>query len=675
MQEEEKINNKGANLAGTKILRDALWEKTVFLLDVETDDLHDVIPNILTEVDVLKDQKEIIKKALNSIIAKGPSTIEYGVALLNKTVKSLKTPVQVLVRFKEPVSFDSEEEPTCFAWILLSQTKTHPFISNVAEFFQLMHYEWFRKKANKAKDKEDLVNLYQEGLSKALNFELNTKEENNVSGICSGVKTDFLRKSKFWIDDFRAGLNVKVLASMLFMFFACAAPAVAFGALIDVLTEGNIGVIETLISTIVCGFIWSFLGGQPLIILGATGPNTFFTGMLYQLCKHYELPFLGTFFWVGMWTMLFLSISAIFNVSKLMRYFTRFTDETFATLIALIYIVQALRNTSGSLSDPSVATDSGLLTLLLATGTFVIAYILSRFRKTPYLRNSVREFLSDFGPAIAIGIMTYISLLFLDVEIGTLNIPETIQTTKERAWLLDPFTVPSWVYFGAAVPAIFLSILLWINQNIVARLVGSPEHKLKKGDSFHWDILVVAILIGLCSCFGLPWLVASTAVCINHVRSLTIVKDQKIVKTIENRVSNLGVNTLLLGSLFALSLLKVIPMSVLDGMFFYMGIAILSGGNQFVQRLRMWFIDPELLNPTHHFRAVPSKTKHLFTGIQFACLGALWLIKESSFGILFPLFVALLVPVRMLIPRFIEPEYVALLDLEESPEKFQDIGI
>jgi len=642
--------NKKSNLVATKIIRGSHWEKTLFILDVETEDLHDVIEPIIKKLDnelFDNEQKNLIKDALNTVIAKGPTTVEYSVALLNKTVKDLKNSVQVLVRFKKPFNFDSEEIPTRFAWILLSETKTHPFISSVAEFFQLMHYKWFRERAAEEKNKEGLINLYQEGLDKAVNFDLDNKKEAEISGIFSGIKNDFSRKSKFWIDDFRSGLNVKVLASILFMFFACAAPAVAFGALVDTLTEGHIGVVETLISTIACGLIWTFLGGQPLIILGSTGPNTIFIGLLYQLCKHFELPFLGTFFWVGMWTMLILCTSAIFNVSKLMKYFTRFTDETFATLIALIYIGKAIENTIGDLSNSSMPTDAGLLSLLLALGTFIIGYVLSRVRKTPYLRNTVREFLSDFGPAIAIGLMTYVSLSFVDVKIQTLNVPDSIKTTMDRAWLLDPFTVPSWIYFGAAVPAIFLSILIWINQNVVARLVGSPDHKLKKGDSFHWDIFIVGLLIGACSCFGLPWLVASTAVCINHVRSLSIVKDQKIVRTIENRLSNLGVNLLLSCCLFALYLLKLIPMAVLYGMFFYMGIAILSGGNQFVQRLRMWFIDPELLEPTHHFRAVPARKKHMFTGIQFACLAALWIIKESSFGILFPFFVALLVPVRM----------------------------
>ena len=35
------------------------------------------------------------------------------------------------------------------------------------------------------------------------------------------------------------------------------------------------------------------------------------------------------------------------------------------------------------------------------------------------------------------------------------------------------------------------------------------------------DLMIVAILIIICSLFGLPWFVAATVLSINHVRSLT----------------------------------------------------------------------------------------------------------------------------------------------------------
>lgn len=45
----------------------------------------------------------------------------------------------------------------------------------------------------------------------------------------------------------------------------------------------NIGVSETLIGTAVCGIMFSLLSGQPLIIIGTTGPLLLFDEMLFQV--------------------------------------------------------------------------------------------------------------------------------------------------------------------------------------------------------------------------------------------------------------------------------------------------------------------------------------------------------------------------------------------------------
>ena len=49
--------------------------------------------------------------------------------------------------------------------------------------------------------------------------------------------------------------------------------------------------------------------------------------------------------WVGFWTALFLLIVVAFDLSALVRYITRFTEDSFACLIALIFIYQAFRQT------------------------------------------------------------------------------------------------------------------------------------------------------------------------------------------------------------------------------------------------------------------------------------------------------------------------------------------
>lgn len=46
-----------------------------------------------------------------------------------------------------------------------------------------------------------------------------------------------------------------VLSTIIFIFFACLMPALAFGAIYDFVTDGQIGVTESLMATGICGII------------------------------------------------------------------------------------------------------------------------------------------------------------------------------------------------------------------------------------------------------------------------------------------------------------------------------------------------------------------------------------------------------------------------------------
>ena len=50
-------------------------------------------------------------------------------------------------------------------------------------------------------------------------------------GFAAGLKADVARKLPYYRSDFSDGLSAKSLASVLFIFFACFAPSVAFDAI------------------------------------------------------------------------------------------------------------------------------------------------------------------------------------------------------------------------------------------------------------------------------------------------------------------------------------------------------------------------------------------------------------------------------------------------------------
>ena len=494
------------------------------------------------------------------------------------------------------------------------------------------------------------------------------------TGFASGFLADVRRKLPFYPSDLVDGFNTKGLATILFLFFACLAPSIAFGALLAFLTDGEIGTVEAILATAVGGIVYALFSGQPLTLVGSTGPVTIFLALLYVLCRQLDVPFLPGLFWIGMWTAAIMMFLALTNTSRYIRFFTRFTDEIFGALIALIFITEAFRDIFGGFFGPEVPTSGELLALILALGTFMIALQLSRVRQKPLLTKTAREFLADFGPTIAIFGMTAAAWALRPIELEHLAVPHEFATTSGRPWLVDPMAAPTWFWFASIPIAGLAAVLLFLDQNITVRLVNSPQHRLRKGAGYNLDMAVIAVLVAICAVIGLPWVVAATVRSLNHVRSLATVRHhargEHIISVTENRLTPLVVHLLIGGSLLFLGLLREIPMSVVFGLFLFMGIASLRG-NQFADRLKLWITDPTLYPPTHYIRRVSRTVLHSFTSIQVACLAILWLVKESSYGVLFPLCIALLVPIRSGLERVFSQKDLAFLDADENPEEEQ----
>jgi hypothetical protein len=485
--------------------------------------------------------------------------------------------------------------------------------------------------------------------------------------IAGGFLDDLRRRLPHYGSDLSSGFHPKVVGSTLFLFFACLANAIAFGALTGFLTEGQIGTTEMMIATAVGGIIFALFSGQPLTILGGTGPIVIF------------LPVYG---WVGIWSGVLLMLLAVTDASALMRYFTRFTDEIFAALIAVIFIVEAVTDVSRGFRDPEVPYDQALLGLILAMGTFILARILNAIRNSPYLRWWIRDFLSDFGPAISIALMTLVAILMHEVPREHAQVPETFGTTTGRAWLVDLTAAPTWLWFAAIGPAVLAVVLLFLDQNITTRLVNARHHRLRKGSGYHLDLFIVGLIVATGSLFGLPWIVAATVHSLNHVRSLADHKvsevggerKEVIVSVRENRISPLAIHVGIGASLLFLPIVQLIPMSVLFGLFLYMGFTTLAG-NEFFERFRLWLMDPRLYPKTHHFIGkVPNRVIHTFTAIQVATLAVLWILKSSPLGLLFPILIGALVPIRGQLSRFFEPEHLASLDADEEAEILEETG-
>ncbi|KFO88591.1 Electroneutral sodium bicarbonate exchanger 1, partial [Buceros rhinoceros silvestris] len=161
-----------------------------------------------------------------------------------------------------------------------------------------------------------------------------------------GLVLDVKRKAPWFWSDFRDGLSLQCLASILFLYCACMSPVITFGGLLGEATNGHISAMESLLGASMTGVVFSLFAGQPLTILGSTGPVLVFEKILYKFCKDYRLSYLSLRACIGLWTSFFCMVLVATDASSLVCYITRFTEEAFAALICIIFIYEALEKLS-----------------------------------------------------------------------------------------------------------------------------------------------------------------------------------------------------------------------------------------------------------------------------------------------------------------------------------------
>ncbi|CAF3643219.1 unnamed protein product [Rotaria sordida] len=539
---------------------------------------------------------------------------------------------------------------------------------------------------------------------------------------CGGLITDIKRKARFYLSDITDAISFQSVAAIIFLYFACLSPIITFGGLLSKATDNNMAAIESLLSGALCGILYHLFAGQPLTILGSTGPVLVFETIVNHFCRSQGYDYMNFRCWIGLWTATILLIMVVTDASYLVKYITRFTEESFAALIGIIFIYEAFdkmieinsqqpvrlhttkilpsnctcikendtlnRTKQMTISDcfknqsykffgecdniykKTYIPDVFLFSILLFASTFVLAYTLKNFKFSRFLPMSIRSKVSDFGVVIAIFLNVFFDYL-IGLDTPKLKVPRKFATTKEdRGWIINPFGKnPPYMWFAAILPALLATILIFMDQQITAVIINRKENKLKKGCGYHLDLLIVSVCIGINSILGLPWFVAATVLSINHVIALKLESETaapgekpKFLGVREQRVTGFVVFLFIGLSVFLTKILSFIPMPVLYGVFLYMGISSMKE-IQLISRILLIFM-PEKYQPDYvYLRHVRTRRVHLFTLIQLSCLALLWIIKSiQSISILFPIMVLALVGARKLMDYLFTQRELEYLD-------------
>jgi hypothetical protein len=357
-----------------------------------------------------------------------------------------------------------------------------------------------------------------------------------------------------------------------------------------------------------------------------------------------------------------------------------------------------------------------------------VAFQLRKFKFSPFLPNQTcRNTITDFAVVISILIWSLIGNAFQDIPIEKLNVPSKISPTFQccdascttswpnecygqeapygyRSWVVNLSDVngKTWVPFMAAGPALLAFVLVFLDDGITWHLINHPSHKLKHGDAYNWDTIVIGAFVLVNSILGLPWLVAATVRSLNHIHAMAEkLPDGTFVSVHETRLSNLGIHLLVLVTIFALDVLKLIPVPVLYGVFLFMvslifilypllcfstttyirGLTISIvyllqglvslGTNQFWGRMLMFFMQPSKYPVQPYTQFMATKRMHLFTAIQLFFFAALYVVKSIKvIAIAFPILIALCIPVRVyLLPKIFTRDELILIDSDPDQVK------
>uniref|UniRef100_A0A8C6BL85 Anion exchange protein n=1 Tax=Monodon monoceros TaxID=40151 RepID=A0A8C6BL85_MONMO len=532
-------------------------------------------------------------------------------------------------------------------------------------------------------------------------------------GLCLDVK----RKLPWFPSDFYDGFHIQSISAILFIYLGCITNAITFGGLLGDATDNYQGVMESFLGTAMAGSLFCLFSGQPLIILSSTGPILIFEKLLFDFSKGNGLDYMEFRLWIGLHSAVQCLILVATDASFIIKYITRFTEEGFSTLISFIFIYDAIKKMIGAFKyypinmnfKPDsitiykcecVAPDTANTTAFNASATSppntnTSLYNPLNLTALDWSLLSKKECLNYGGRLLGnscqfipdLALMSFI--LFFGTYSMTLTLKKfkfsryfpTKPTRPDRGWFVAPFGKnPWWVYLVSILPALLVTILIFMDQQITAVIVNRKENKLRKAAGYHLDLFWVGILMALCSFMGLPWYVAATVISIAHIDSLKMETETsapgeqpQFLGVREQRVTGTIVFILTGISVFLAPILQYIPLPVLYGVFLYMGVASLNG-IQFWDRCKL-FLMPAKHQPDHAFlRHVPLRRIHLFTLVQILCLAVLWILKSTMAAIIFPVMILGLIIVRRLLDLIFSQHDLAWIDniLPEKEKKEAD---
>jgi hypothetical protein len=523
----------------------------------------------------------------------------------------------------------------------------------------------------------------------------NTAKIQFLTGMIGDLKT----RAPHYLNDWQKPRSIgKVANAALFAFVIQLIPALIFAFLLDRQTDGKFACTEVLMSTGIIGVMYALLSGQPLTLLGVSGPVAILLGASHHLAEQFEADYFTFFWWTCIWTSILHVISAIFGLVNYAWYITPFTSQIFEFFVAISFLYQSISDLVNPIHLATVQTEEersgAYASLLIGLLTFIICWKLHFAETWVYFTRQTRTFLATYNLLIVFVVMTGLSYL-----------PGVAQSTDgahgiERihvdmsSWELPTLHPMSGIdakgIFGALIPATMLYVLFFMDHNMSSAMAQAPKYNLKKPSAYHWDFFVLGLTMIPCGFLGLPPGCGLRPQAPLHTRALcTPVKTKTgfgahrevVTHCEEQRWSAIFQASMMFYVLYLIKVISWIPVGCLFGALLYLGVSTMYS-NSIWKRVSLMFMLPEKRPNIAIVAKISSwRTVQTYTAIQVMVGGVTYGVANfTEYGYIFPVLIAACVPLRSLVLNFMfssddmkymDPEYETEEEYMQEYHKMQ----
>ncbi|KAL7672341.1 hypothetical protein ACOME3_007229 [Neoechinorhynchus agilis] len=328
-----------------------------------------------------------------------------------------------------------------------------------------------------------------------------------------GVSMEVQLLGKYYWKSINSAFNWTCLLCVFTMFITCLVPTITFGAILAEATDQMLDVKKMLLATSMNGMLFSALSGQPLLILGPTGPMLIIEEFILEMSNHFKVNFIAARLWVSVWVEVFTIIVVAFEGPFMIRYFSRFSEEIFAVVIALTYFYEPIKwlvktykanpillnytnvnksalcelemNSSCNNVTKKPLPNIALLSTLLMLGTAIVAIKMSNIRFSKLFNKTTRKLIGMSSLFISITVMVSLDHLLTPGIVVTKRVyVPNASLNHSMPWNVDWWLVTSdgvnrsWLYFGTMLPAILTLIVIFIETELVGLVLKRKPIKI-----------------------------------------------------------------------------------------------------------------------------------------------------------------------------------------------------